>query len=185
MIAHVIDDLFDLSFITDLEDVLLDDVPVSSNNVANSFSHPYGRKGTHRLFGTEIFVREGLNRVRYLHPKAEKFFDAFEIIENTFNCDIYLKRIDVNLQYYGMDGSTHIDAQDDELTVMFMNNSEWKPEWGGQFQLIDGEDVVEEHQYVPGRVLIFPGKHPHRGLAPTIKYTYRYTTVFRIIPEHD
>ena len=84
-----------------------------------------------------------------------------------------------------MDGSTHIDAQDDELTVMLMNNSEWKPEWGGQFQLIDGEDVVEEHQYVPGRVLIFPGKHPHRGLAPTIKYTYRYTTVFRIIPEHD
>ena len=183
MIAHVIDDLFDLSFITSLEDILVDEVPVTANNVANAYSHPYGRKGTHRLFGREIFVRSSLNRIQFLHEKAEKFFDAFEIIENTFNCSIYLRRIDVNLQFYGMDGSTHIDAQDNELTVMLMNNSEWKPEWGGQFQLVDGETVVEEHEYVPGRVLIFPGNHPHRGLAPKVPSIFRYTTVFRIIPD--
>ena len=37
--------------------------------------------------------------------------------------------------------------------------------------------------YVPGRLIIFPGKHPHRGLAPTVPHVPRYTTVYRIIPE--
>ena len=172
MISHIIDDLFDKDFVSDLESILIHEVPVTANNVANS----------HRLFGTNILARSSMNRVDYLHSKSSKFFDAFDIIEDQFSSPIYLKRIDVNLQFYGMDGSTHIDAQDNELTVMLMNNSEWKPEWGGQFQLVDGENVVEEHEYVPGRVLIFPGNHPHRGLAPKVPSIFRYTTVFRIIP---
>ena len=183
MIAHVIDDLFDLSFITSLEDTLLDKVPVISTNIANPKSWPTSRTGGHRFFGKAIFSRTGINRIDCLHEQAEIFFDAFEIIEeHVFDVPIYLRRIDVNLQYYGMDGSTHIDAKDNELTVMLMNNSQWKPEWGGQFQLVDGETVVEEHDYVPGRVLIFPGNHPHRGLAPKVPSIFRYTTVFRIIP---
>tara|TARA_B100001250_G_scaffold201048_1_gene172368 strand:- start:217 stop:768 length:552 start_codon:yes stop_codon:yes gene_type:complete len=183
----VIDDLFDHSFITKLEDTLLEDTPVYTTNVANSTSRPIGRKGSHRLFGVDIFVRKSINRVDILHEKAAAFFDAFEIIEETFNCPIYLERIDVNLQPFGADGTTHVDADPDtkDLTVMLMNNSEWKPEWGGQFQLMNGETVVEEHEYVPGRVLIFPGNHPHRGLAPSVPYVYRYTTVFRIIPQDD
>ena len=48
--------------------------------------------------------------------------------------------------------------------------------------LTDGETVVEEHEYVPGRVLIFPGSVPHRGLAPKVPSVFRYTTVFRVIP---
>ena len=49
---------------------MIHEVPVTANNVANS----------HRLFGTNIFARSGINRVDYLHNKAEKFFDAFDII---------------------------------------------------------------------------------------------------------
>ena len=45
------------------------------------------------------------------------------------------------------------------------------------------ENVIEEHDYVPGRVIIFPGKYPHRGLAPLSPHIARYTTVYRIIPE--
>ncbi len=173
MIAHVIDDLFDLSFIISLEDILLTKIPVTASNVAN----------LHRLFGTNIFARSGVNRVDHLHDKSEKFFDAFDIIEDQFTTPIYLKHIDINLQFIGMNGSTHTDAIDDELTVMLMNNSKWQPEWGGQFQLMDWqENVIEEHDYVPGRVIIFPGKHPHRGLAPLVPHIARYTTVFRIIP---
>ena len=174
MISHIIDDLFDKDFVSDLESILIHEVPVTANNVANS----------HRLFGTNILARSSINRVEYLHSKAAKFFDAFDIIEDQFSSPIYLKRIDVNLQFIGMNGSTHTDAIDDELTVMLMNNSEWKPEWGGQFQLMDWrENVIEEHDYVPGRVIIFPGKYPHRGLAPLSPHIARYTTVYRIIPE--
>ena len=81
MIAHVIDDLFDLSFITSLEDTLLDKVPVISTNIANPKSWPTSRTGGHRFFGKAIFSRTGINRIDCLHEQAEKFFDAFEIIE--------------------------------------------------------------------------------------------------------
>jgi len=172
MISHIIDDLFDSTFLKSFEDVLVHEVPVTANNATN----------THRFFGTNIFLRSSLNRVEYLHDKAEIFFDAFDILEDLFKSPIYLKRIDVNLQFNCMDGSTHVD-KDSALTVMIMNNSEWSQEWGGQFQLIENENVVEQHDYVPGRTIIFPGDHPHRGLAPIVPYTPRYTTVYRIIPE--
>jgi hypothetical protein len=182
VIAHVIDDLFDMQFLADLEDTILE-TPVYSTNVANPASFPHGRTGSHRLFGADIFVRHGLNRVETLHKEANKFFDAFAIIEQeVFNCPIFLRRIDLNLQYYGQDGSAHTDGvEDNDWTIMIMSNTKWKPEWGGQFQLLEGDKVVEQHDYVPGRLVIFPGNVLHRGLAPLDRYAYRYTTVFRVV----
>ena len=181
MIAHVIDDLFDHAFITSLEETILDSVPVYTTNVANSNSYPKGRNGgTHRFFGVDIFSRTSLNRVDTLHPKASEFFDVFDVIEKEFVSPLNLFRIDLNLQFYGQDGSPHIDEF--QYTIMLMNNSQWKPEWGGQFQLLsdDQKTVVEEYDYVPGRVLMFPSNVYHRGLAPLVKDVYRYSTVFRV-----
>ena len=181
MIAHVIDDLFDHAFITSLEETILDSVPVYSTNVANSTSYPKGRNGgTHRFFGIDIFSRSSRNRVDSLHPKASKFFDVFDVIEKEFAHTILLHRIDLNLQFYGMDGSPHIDEC--QYTIMLMNNSQWNSEWGGQFQILsdDQQTVVEEYDYVPGRVLMFPSNVYHRGLAPLVKDVYRYSTVFRV-----
>ena len=59
MISHIIDDLFDKDFVSDLESILIHEVPVTANNVANS----------HRLFGTNILARSSMNRVDYLHSK--------------------------------------------------------------------------------------------------------------------
>ena len=91
-----------------------------------------------------------------------------------------MHRIDLNLQFYGMDGSPHIDEC--QYTIMLMNNSQWNSEWGGQFQILsdDKQTVVEEYDYVPGRVLMFPSNVYHRGLAPLVKDVYRYSTVFRV-----
>jgi hypothetical protein len=65
---------------------------------------------------------------------------------------------------------------------MYMPNLEWDTkEWGGQFQLFgDDGDVIEEHEYVPGRVLVFPSEIAHRGLGPRHPYVYRYTVVWRV-----
>lgn len=189
MIAHVIDDFFDAEFLAKLESKLLD-IPVYSTNVANATSFPAGNVGSHRLFGVDIFARESVNRVDALHKDASTFFDAFDLIEQHLfaGVPVFLKRIDINLQYYGQDGTGHKDGSDDsDVTVMIMNNTRWKSEWGGQFQILgdDRETIVEEHEYIPGRVLIFPGKLWHRGLAPLTPYGYRYTTVFRIVVEED
>ena len=188
MNAHVIDDIYDMSFLAEWEEILLDDCPVYTTNVANPTSFPHGREGSHRLMGVDIFAREGLNRVTLLHDQAEKFFNAFEILEEeVFKVPIYLRRIDVNLQYQGQDGTSHCDGTNhDEYTVMVMNNTKWKPEWGGQFQMLDEHGtILEEHDYIPGRVVVFPGWIRHRGLAPLVPYVYRFTTVFRVIMEQE
>ena len=85
------------------------------------------------------------------------------------------------------DGSSHTDgANHYEYTVMVMNNTKWKPEWGGQFQMLDEHGtILEEHDYIPVRVVVFPGWIRHRGLAPLVPYVYRFTTVFRVIMEQE
>ena len=177
-----------MCFLSEWEEILLDDCPVYTTNVANPTSFPHGREGSHRLMGVDIFAREGLNRVTLLHDQAEKFFNAFEILEEeVFKVPIYLRRIDVNLQYQGQNGTSHCDGTNhDEYTVMVMNNTKWKPEWGGQFQMLDEDGkLLEEHDYIPGRVVIFPGWISHRGLAPLVPYVYRFTTVFRVVMEQE
>ena len=195
MIGNCIDDLFDMHFLTSLEEVILDDIPFYTTNTANQMSWPNGRNGidrncknSHRFFGVDIFIRESFNRVKLLHPKAEPFFDAWDIIEREiFDTNIYLERIDINLQHTSQHGTAHTDEGSDEVTgedytIMLMNNTKWKPEWGGQFQLLNDTEteVIEEYEYIPGRVLIFPGSNPHRGLASDDPYVYRFTTVFRV-----
>ena len=180
MICQVIDGMFDSRFLAEL-DYKLRDLPVHTNNVANSSSWPYGYEGTHRLFGKTIFKRNSINRIITLDENASVFFDIFEEIEKRFDKKLYLYEISINCQHTGCNGSTHIDSHTEtEYTVMLMTNSHWDPSWGGQFQLTKGDEVVEEHEYVPGRLLIIPSTHEHRGLGPTKEYVYRYTLVYRI-----
>ena len=188
MIAQVVDDLYDISFLTEWESLMLDHIPVYTTNVANPTSFPNRREGSHRLLGVDIFARKGLNRVDVLHPKASKFFDAFEILEEQiFRDPIFLHRIDVNLQFQYQEGTQHTDGvSHTDYTIMVMNNTKWKSEWGGQFQMLSGDgNVIEEHEYIPGRVIVFPGDVPHRGLAPVVPYVYRFTTAFRVEMEQD
>ena len=41
---------------------------------------------------------------------------------------------------------------------MLMVNPVWEKEWGGKFQLYsEGKsEILEEYDYVPGRIVIFP-----------------------------
>ena len=95
--------------------------------------------------------------------------------------------IDVNLQFQYQEGTQHIDGvTHTDYTIMVMNNTKWKSEWGGQFQMLDSDGhVIEEHEYIPGRVIIFPGDVSHRGLAPIVPYVYRYTTAYRVVMDQD
>jgi len=180
MICTVIDDFFDKKFLFELSDIV-ESLPFTPDNVANKKTWPYGLSGTHKLFGCNIFERHDLNRVVSLNPKAETFFDIFDGIENALNEKFYLSRIDVNLQHTFCDGTKHLDTKHGSHTIMLMSNSIWNPEWGGQFQILSEDDeVIEEHEYVPGRIIMFPSHLFHRGLAPKEKYIYRHTIVYRV-----
>jgi len=190
MICTVIEGLFDGLYLHQLYWDVIDSIPVTPNNLANLRTFPYGFKGTHRLFGATLFNRVDLNRATSVHDKSESFFNIFDEIQNRLNVRFFLHSIHLNIQHSGCNGTTHTDSGwADDYTIMMMTNPEWKDEWGGQFQLTDddGKTVVEEHAYVPGRIIIFPSKHPHRGLGPgpNSPYVYRSTVVWRVTKFDD
>lgn len=184
MICKIIDGLFDDLYIHQI-DLTVKNTPVRCNNIANRNTFPYGDQGSHRLFGKTFFSRQSLNRIDVLDENAQKFFDMFEMIENKLKTKFYLSEISLNIQHTNCDGTTHCDSYDkNDLTIMVMTNSKWSSDWGGQFQLTseNGEHIIEEHEYIPGRIILIPSTHPHRGLGPTKKYVYRSTVVFRVKP---
>lgn len=180
MICKVYDDIFDDLYIHQIDAMMRDNVAVYPNNVANRTTWPYGNVGSHRLLGRVVFDRKTLNRITILHSTAQTFFDMFEQIESKMQRQFYLNQIQVNLQHTGCDGTTHIDSDNpNDLTIMVMTTPKWEKDWGGEFQLMSEDGVVEEYEYKPGRVLVIPSNHPHRGLGPTQEYIYRTTVVYR------
>ena len=180
MIAQVFDNLFDIEFMVKVEKQLKY-LPVTATNVANGTAYPSGEGGSHLLMGENIFERTSLNKVVNLMDDSEIFFEMLERIEDFIETRYYLERIDFNLQHSFCDGTSHTDGDEGEYTVMYFPNLKWDKEWGGQFQVLDDNGaVIEEHEYVPGRVLIFPGKYPHRGLGPRHPHVYRYSIVWRV-----
>jgi hypothetical protein len=182
-----IDDKFDDLFLHQFYDTV-SNIPVCQDNVANRYSFPYGKKGTHTLQGQCIFARNGINEVSVLwNPPevAQDFFRILKHIETIMCTKYYLHRIDLNVQHKGADGCSHTDAENTEdLTIMMMTSPVWKPEWGGQFEIMNMQEteVASTIDYVPGRVIVFPGIIPHRGLGPSVDGVYRSTVVWRVTP---
>ena len=184
MICKVIDGLFDTIYLHQIAGHI-SEIPLSYNNMANRKTWPYGLEGTHRLLGRKLFNRESLNSVTEYSDQAEPFFKILTKIEDELKAYFFLHQISLNVQHTNCHGTTHSDSPDpNDITLLMMTNAEWKQEWGGQFQLTssDGEEVIEEHEYVPGRVLVVPSQHPHRGLGPTEQYIYRTSIVWRVTP---
>ena len=154
MICQVIDGIFDQLYIHQV-DSLIRDIPLSTNNIANRKTWPYGNEGSHRLLGQILFDRSSINNIKTLKPETETFFKMFEVIEDKLKAYFYLSQISLNVQHSGCDGTTHCDSPDSyDHTILLMTNSIWEKEWGGQFQLIENDKVIEEHEYVPGRVIL-------------------------------
>lgn len=192
MICEVYDDKFDALYLHDFYENVIAKLPYNFTNIANRDSAPYGFSGSHRLIGCNVFNREGLNKITNIEPEYyPDFYQMYEILENKILQEkFFLSNISVNLQAKEMDGTCHADAdegEDDEYTILVMTNPIWKKEWGpASFQLLERYDnnarVIEEHEYVPGRVLLIPSPHPHRGIAPIAPYVYRTSIVFRVTP---
>jgi len=189
MICDVYDDIFDKRYLHEFFDNVIAMAGYNITNIANRRTQPYGSVGSHRLLGKQVFARESINDIQDID--LDSFYECmkmYNIIESVIKERLFLQNISLNLQPYGIDGTCHIDAEhDDEFTILVMTNPEWKKEWGpASFQLLEKYDnnsrVIEEHEYVPGRVLVIPSIHPHRGIAPTQPYIYRSSIVFRVTP---
>jgi hypothetical protein len=192
-LCKVIDNAFDQKYLWDFYQNHVFNLGYKFKNIANQKTVPYGNVGSHKLMGNIIFSRSGINEIKIFDPKhTPAYFSLFSMLEGIIKQKFYLSEIHVNLQPYGVDGSCHSDApegSDDEYIIMVFPSMDWKPEWGGQFQMLEYYDndapVIEEYEYIPGRIVIIPAQHPHRGLSPLYKYAYRTSIAYRVTPNFE
>ena len=175
--VQIWDDLLDDRFLLDLDE--------ESNfynwklgNIANRKSFPYGLKGSHLLWGTKF---ESLN------TSSKNIINLYNYLsQNLLNQEFNIKSIQVNGQSMGQNGTCHTDnpPNNQEYTLMVFINYKWEEKWGGDFQLLkeydDNAEITQSIKYIPGRIILFDGSIPHRGLAPLKPYIIRKSLVFRL-----
>ena len=191
-VCKIYDDVFDAQYLNELYLILDTELKYNASNTANRKTYPYGHTGTHKLFGHNLFVRNGVNSIVYFDNKfAKNFISLFYFLCDLRNIkpnNAYLERISVNLQHSGCNGSLHRDAnpEDNSSTFMLFANPVWKKEWGGQFSIWsdDETEMLEEVEYKAGRIVMFPAHLPHLGVGakPEYPYVYRYSIVFGVRP---
>lgn len=186
--VEVYDNIFSQEQLLEIEDYTLK-LPYTCTNTADGgIKREKSGKlvNKHIFFGSCLFSRENINKISVYEENSDFAFYLFEKIQESIQKKYYLTQISVNLQHPGCNGHPHTDGPSERhKTIMLMTNCYWEEQWGGKFQIIShGGDVMDEYDYVPGRVLIFPGNQPHRGLGAKIEFpfAYRTTLVFRTEP---
>ena len=181
--VQIWDDLLDDRFILDLDEES-NLYPWTLNNVANRKSYPYGHKGSHLFWAVTLYNASNPNPPPKLSSNIENLYSYLvnKVIVQRFN----LLYISLNGQSLGQMGSCHTDgpANSQNYTLMVFLNYKWKADWGGDFQILkesnNNSEVLHSIKYVPGRVILFDGNLPHRGLAPLEPYVVRKSLVFRL-----
>jgi hypothetical protein len=171
----IYDNIFDKEYLYSI-DRRIHSIPCSANNIANRKTIPYGNTGTHRLLGSTMFHRTSINNINYCdHNNFPVFFELFKLIEDELNVNFLLWTCKVNLQHSGCNGTIHTDAskntKEGKYSLMLFTNADWEKEWGGEFEINN-----EKIDYVPGRLILFDGSIPHRGLGPNMNNPYIYRT---------
>jgi hypothetical protein len=96
--------------------------------------------------------------------------------------NITILRTYINVQHVGMNGEFHDDDGDNTYLIMI---SKTLQENSGQFQIIDTNDTIRSINFVQNRLISFPAKLKHRGLAPLEGTTPRITLVFKTESIHE
>ena len=170
------DNLIDDRFLLDLDEES-NTYNWNLNNIANRYSFPYEKKGSHLLWGTKFSID---NCPEKIHSLCKYLLS--NIIKHPYKVNL----VELNAQSLGQEGTVHIDSDynSGERTLMVFFNYKWEKNWGGEFQLLEKYDhnskIIKNIEYIPGRVVIFDGNIPHRGLAPKIPNIIRKSLVFRL-----
>ena len=167
-----------------LDDRFLLDLDEESNhyhwcldNVANARSFPYRLKGSHYFWGVNMPQNQLPEKIKMLYD-----FLLNDVIKQPYK----LKEAQINGQSLGQNGTVHIDnpINSGERTLMVFINFKWQKEWGGDFQLLEeynnNSKILKNIEYIPGRIILFDGNIPHRGLAPIEPYIVRKSLVYRL-----
>jgi hypothetical protein len=99
-----------------------------------------------------------------------------------FKKNIKILRSYINVQHTEMNGEFHQDDGDKTYLIMI---SKTLSEKSGEFQIIDKDNKIKSFSFIQNRLISFPAKLKHRGLAPLEKNTPRITLVFKTESIHE
>ena len=101
--------------------------------------------------------------------------EAFGILKNNKVKDIiqefgHIERIlpRVNASFASDGDRIHVDGPPSRFTFLYYPNLNWNLEWGGHTIFTkDRKKIDKIVEYVPGRIVTFPGSWPHLIFSPT------------------
>lgn len=85
-------------------------------------------------------------------------------------------RVYINVHYSNMPGEFHEDDGDNTFVLMTSNTLK---KGSGQFQIKENNKKLKSIDFIQNRLIIFPAKWSHRGLAPIEHCTPRVTLAFK------
>lgn len=144
----IYDDLFDKYWLDTLSHTLIQQHSWHIKNVANRLSYPYNLSGSHRLMGMRIYAEDD----NFNHVNKELLngcINCFNHINNRFKLNQHLDRVDVNLQFKGMNGSWHTDGTKEQ----------------NSFILMLCNDIIDNYDKIGGEFI-------YRPTNKTIKFRY-------------
>ena len=95
----------------------------------------------------------------------------------------------VNLGLHSDVSQVHTDDRCKNKTLLYYANKDWEMNWGGEtvFYNDSGTDYVKVVPYVPGRIVIFDGRIPHRAnpMNTRLSPAYRFTVALKFHEEKE
>ena len=164
--VYLIKDAFSLSQFTTLYDELLPGV--------NSWDTKREYDNNCRWFGLHKPKEHSLYEYpSFLSVAPIIKFYIKKIIKPTF--DIFLYRINTNIQYFANEGDFHLDSPEFEngsrgwgWTFLTFTQNEWNSSWGGEFIVRNKQGKYIHAPYIPSQSILFNGGLEHRGSAPNV-----------------
>jgi len=188
---QIFDDLIDEQTLSSLHSKIQSS-PFTFDTTGGNRNHKYppGKhsNGGYRFWGMTLLQRLN-DTITYNDVKDPKLFetvlDIFEWFNKGYlNSSMFIHRVHINGQTIGQDGGIHLDeGWPDCYSLMIFPNFNWKPEWGGEFEVYssDKEDgkLIRKIDYIPGRIILFNGHIPHRGLSPSVPNILRTSLIYK------
>ena len=114
----------------------------------------------------------------------EENSESLKVIKKYINSDEYgYSRGYVNLGLHSDVSQVHTDDSRKNKTLLYYSNKNWEMNWGGEtvFYNDKGTDYVKVIPYVPGRIVIFDGRIPHRANPMNMRLSpsYRFTVALK------
>jgi hypothetical protein len=159
------DDFFDKRWLDEISDSLLE-APWYANNIANADTWPYRKKGSHRLLGDCFFHRQTDNFIRYNSTDIElgsALINSFEQIQYKIKRKLKLIEVYTDLQFKGMDGTVHVDGNNNQSAfILMLSNEHYAENIGGGFYHQPTDTTID---YKYGRLIEITASDPHKGLS--------------------